>query len=65
MTSTLCVNDILYWFFTNDIEGLPRDRHANALIAALDALELTDEQRITAMTCYFRTLAKPIEQNAW
>lgn len=42
---------------SNDIEGLPRDRHANALIAALDALDLTDEQRITAMTSYFRTLA--------
>ena len=42
---------------SNDIEGLPRDVHATALIAALDALDLTDAQRITAMTAYFKGLA--------
>lgn len=43
---------------SNDIEGLPRDVHATALIAALDALDLSDAQRITAMTAYFRCLAE-------
>ena len=42
---------------SNDFEGIPRDRHLDALNAALDALDLTDEQRITALTAYFRSLA--------
>lgn len=42
---------------SNDFEGIPRDRHLDALTAALDALDLTDEQRITATTAYFRSLA--------
>ena len=42
---------------SNDIAGIPRDRHSDALTAALDALELTDKQRITALTAYFRSLA--------
>lgn len=42
---------------SNDIEGLPRDAHADAMIAGLDALDLTDEQRIAAMTRYFLALA--------
>ena len=39
---------------SNDIAGLPRDPHGPALAAALD---LTDAQRIEAMTAYFRALA--------
>lgn len=42
---------------SNDIAGLPRDKNAAAMVAALDALELTDAQRITAMTAYFKSLA--------
>lgn len=42
---------------SNDIAGLPRDSHATAMVTALDALGLTDEQRIVAMTAYFRSLA--------
>ena len=42
---------------SNDIAGLPRDPHGPALAAALDALDLTDAQRIEAMTAYFRALA--------
>jgi hypothetical protein len=43
---------------SNDIEGLPRDPHADAMIAGLDALDLTDEQRIAAMKSYFIALAE-------
>ena len=42
---------------SNDIAGLARDPHGPALFAALDALDLTDAQRIEAMTAYFRALA--------
>ena len=42
---------------SNDISGLPRHPHGVALVAALDALDLTDAQRIEAMTAYFRALA--------
>lgn len=42
---------------SNDISGLPRHPHGVALVAALDALDLTDDQRIKAMTAYFRALA--------
>lgn len=43
--------------FSSDIAGLPRDRYADAMIAALDALDLSDGDRIVAMTAYFRSLA--------
>jgi hypothetical protein len=42
---------------SNDIEGLPRDPHADAMVAALDVLDLTSDQRIQALTAYFRALA--------
>lgn len=42
---------------SNDFAGIPRDSHLDAMTAALDALVLTDEQRITATTAYFRSLA--------
>ena len=42
---------------SNDIAGLPRDRHADAMIAALDVLDLSDDQRILAMTAYFISLS--------
>ena len=42
---------------SNDIEGLPRDPHADAMVASLDVLDLTSDQRIQALTAYFRTLA--------
>ena len=42
---------------SNDFACIPRDRHIDALTAALDVLDLTDEQRITALTAYFRSLA--------
>ncbi|SJM63639.1 hypothetical protein FM111_09725 [Brevundimonas diminuta 3F5N] len=42
---------------SNDIAGLARDPHGPALAAALDALDLTDAQRIEATTAYFRALA--------
>lgn len=42
---------------SNDIEGLPRDPHADAMVAALDVLDLTSEQRIQALTAYFKALA--------
>lgn len=42
---------------SNDISGLPRHPHGIALVAALDALDLTDAQRIEAMTAYFVALA--------
>lgn len=31
---------------SNDISGLPRDAHVEAMVAALDALNLSDEDRI-------------------
>lgn len=40
-----------------DYEGLPRDRHADAMCAALDALSLSDEDRVRALTAYFKGLA--------
>jgi len=43
---------------SSDIEGLPTDPHVEAFIAALDALELTDEQRVTALTAYFTHLGR-------
>jgi len=43
---------------SNDIEGLPTDPLVEAFIAALDALELTDEQRVTALTAYFTHLGR-------
>lgn len=43
---------------SNDIAGLPRAPYADAMIAALDILELTDEQRIQALNTYFRTLSE-------
>lgn len=43
---------------SNDISGLPRDRHFDAMMAAFDALDLSDEQRIMAMTVFFKSLAK-------
>lgn len=43
---------------SSDIEGLPTSPHVEALEAALDALELTDEQRITALTAYFARLGR-------
>lgn len=43
--------------YSSDIAGLPRDRHADAMIAALDALDLSDGDRIAAMTAYFMSLA--------
>lgn len=42
---------------SSDIAGLPRDRYADAMIAALDALDLTDGDRIVGMTAYFMSLA--------
>lgn len=42
---------------SNDIAGLPRHPHGVALVAALDALDLTDAQRIDAMIAYFVALA--------
>lgn len=42
---------------SNDIAGLPSDPHGVALFAALDVLDLTDAQRIEAMTAYFVALA--------
>lgn len=49
---------------SNDIEGLPRDPHADAMVAALDALDLTDEQRIQALTAYFKALARQQHEGA-
>lgn len=43
---------------SNDFEGIPRDPHTEAMVASLDALALTDEQRIEAMTAYFVALAR-------
>lgn len=43
---------------SNDYEGLPRSPYLDALTAALDALELTDEQRIAALTAYFTHLGR-------
>lgn len=40
-----------------DYEGLLRDRHADAMCAALDALTLSDEDRVRALTAYFKGLA--------
>lgn len=42
---------------SNDIAGLPRDVHLDAMTAALDAVSLSDEERIIAMTAYFKSLA--------
>jgi hypothetical protein len=42
---------------SNAMAGLPRDPHGVALFAALDVLDLTDAQRIEAMTAYFVALA--------
>lgn len=49
---------------SNDIEGLPRDASAEAFIAALDVLDLTDEQRIEAMNGYFHALARSQAEQA-
>lgn len=43
---------------SNDISGLPRDVGVEAVVAALDALCLSDDERITAMTAYFKALAR-------
>lgn len=43
---------------SSDYEVLPRSPHVDALTAALDALELTAEQRITALTAYFTHLGR-------
>ncbi len=43
---------------SNDISGLPRDRHVDAMMAAFDALDLSDEKRIMAMTVFFKSLAR-------
>lgn len=43
---------------SSDYEGLPKSPYVEALIVALDALELTDEQRITALTAYFAHLGR-------
>lgn len=48
---------------SNDIEGLPRDAHADAMVAALDVLDLTSEQRIQALTAYFKALAARQEES--
>lgn len=40
-----------------DYEGLPRDRHADAMCAALDALNISDGDRVRALTAYFKSLA--------
>ncbi|MND44886.1 hypothetical protein D3C80_357350 [compost metagenome] len=42
---------------SNDIAGLPRDVRLEAMAAALDAVSLSDEERIIAMTAYFKSLA--------
>jgi len=42
---------------SNDIAGLPRDVCLEAMAAALDAVSLSDEERIIAMTAYFKSLA--------
>lgn len=43
---------------SNDISGLPRDVRIKAMVAALDALSLSDEERIIALTAYFESLAR-------
>lgn len=42
---------------SNDISGVPRDVRVEAMVAALDALSLSGEERIIAMTAYFKSLA--------
>lgn len=49
---------------SNDMAGLSRDPHGPALFAALDALDLTDAQRIKAMTAYFVALAAAQDEAA-
>lgn len=39
---------------SSDISGLAVSLHSEAFIAALDKLDLSDEQRIEAITEYFR-----------
>lgn len=48
---------------SSDYEGLPRDRHADAMCAALDALSLSDADRIMALTAYFKALAATSAEN--
>lgn len=43
---------------SNDISGLPRDIRVEAMVAALDVLSLSDEERVMAMTAYFKSLAR-------
>lgn len=43
---------------SNDISGIPRCRYAEALIHALDALNLSDNEKIVALTAYFSHLAR-------
>lgn len=42
---------------SNDISGLPRDPEVDALVANLDLMKLSDEERILALTQYFTQLA--------
>ncbi len=42
---------------SNDIAGLPRDPEVDALVANLDLMKLSDEERILALTQYFTQLA--------
>lgn len=42
---------------SNDISGLPRDPEVDALVANLDLMKLSDEERILALTQYFTELA--------
>lgn len=41
---------------SSDLAGLRRDRHADAMVAALDALSLSDADRIRAIIAYFKAL---------
>lgn len=42
---------------SNDIAGLPRDPVVDALVARLDLMALSDDERILALTQYFTGLS--------
>lgn len=42
----------------SDISGLPRVPRVEAMVTVLDALNLPDDDRVAAMTAYFKSLAQ-------
>lgn len=48
---------------SSDYEGLPRDRHADAVSLALDALDISDAERIRALIVYFKALSAASAEN--